>query len=90
MPDKSQDAPHDAYFEDLLVRYLDNQLSPGELAEFQAMLTADSARCEKLAQWAHQAMLIQESPQECLMEFMDVYKMLTGSNHCIQDLGIHD
>ena len=71
MPDKSQDAPHDAYFEDLLVRYLDNQLSPGGLAEFQAMLTADSARCEQLAQWAHQAMLIQESPQECLMEFMD-------------------
>jgi len=62
MPDKSQETPHDAYFEDLLVRYLDNQLSPGELAEFQAMLTADSARCEQLAQWAHQAMLIQESP----------------------------
>jgi|GEM_PF-592966 len=70
MPDKSQATPHDAYFEDLLVRYLDNQLSPGELGEFQTMLAADPARCEQLAAWAHQAMLIRETPQACLMEFV--------------------
>lgn len=70
MPDKSQATPHDAYFEDLLVRYLDNQLSPAELSEFQTMLAADPARCEQLAAWAHQAMLICETPQACLMEFV--------------------
>lgn len=43
MPDRPPDTIHDAYFEDLLVRYLDNQLSPAELTEFQAMLAADPA-----------------------------------------------
>jgi ferric-dicitrate binding protein FerR (iron transport regulator) len=70
MPDQSQATPHDAYFEDLLVRYLDNQLSPAELSEFQTMLAAAPARCEQLAAWAHQAMLIRETPQACLMEFV--------------------
>jgi hypothetical protein len=68
MSDPTPDSPRDAYFEDLLVRYLDGGLSPDEFLELNALLEAVPARCEQLAELAYQVKLMQELPTGCLLE----------------------
>ena len=68
MSDPIPDSPRGAYFEDLLVRYLDDGLMPDEFRELNALLEAVPARCEQLAELAYQVKLMQESPGGCLLE----------------------
>lgn len=69
MSEQQRNSFSDAYFDDLVVRYLENDLFDDELKEFEQMLAASPARCRQTAEWAHQAMLLQESLRPCPPEF---------------------
>lgn len=63
--------PQDAYFEDLLIRYLDDSLTDEELKAFLLQLDSSEEKCHMLAEYSMQATAIAENQPSSLSDVLN-------------------